>query len=306
MGENLGFDFKIETDIYNWVIISLGGSLIVPDAINTTFISEFKKVIVGQVNMSKRFIIVCGGGKIARDYQKAYKIISNKTDSNILDLIGINATRLNAQLMAGIFGDIANQRVINNPNKKILPKYPVVFAGGWNPGWSTDYVAILLAKNIGARGVINLTNTDGVYDKDPNGGNGKSAKLVSGISWTDYRAMIPEKWIPGFSSPFDPVASREAQKRDIDVTIIGFNLKNLKQCLNGGPFKGTIISTYGDCQLKMSEERSQTAIKQKKCSVTSRHHTRGASKPDLYSMGVIPFPRVNRRIRRPEDTFIHE
>ena len=48
IGSNTGAGFKIKTDIYNWVIISLGGPMIISDAINTTFISEFNKVIVGQ------------------------------------------------------------------------------------------------------------------------------------------------------------------------------------------------------------------------------------------------------------------
>lgn len=227
-----------------WIVISLGGSLIVPRmTINTYFISEFKKVIIRRVNQGEKFIIVCGGGNIARAYQDTYRNIISEADNNILDLIGISATKLNAQFIVGVFGGIADQKVIDNPNKKITTKYPVVFAGGHMPGCSTDYVAVRFALNVGARLVINLTNTNGVYDIDPNGGNGKNAKLIKRIWLNDYIAMIPGVWTAGLKSPFDPTASREAQKRDIDVAIInGHNLKNLKLCLNGRDFKGTIIS----------------------------------------------------------------
>ena len=41
-------------------------------------------------------------------------------------------------------------------------------AGGWMPGRSTDDDAVRLAKIYGAEMVINLSNIDYVYDKDPN------------------------------------------------------------------------------------------------------------------------------------------
>ena len=222
----------------NWEVISLGGSLIVPNEIKTNFISQFKKVIVKQMNLGKRFIIVCGGGRVARDHQNAYKIIAPVADSNILDWIGIDATRLNARFMAGVFGDLADQRIIDNPNKKIMTKYPVVFSGGWKPGWSTDYVAILFAKNIGAQRIINLTNVDGVYDV---GEDGEEKTLIHRITWDDYMAIIPKKLTPGLSSPFDHIASKEAGKRSIEVAVIGQSLRNFELCLDGEHFKGTTI-----------------------------------------------------------------
>lgn len=221
----------------NWIVISLGGSLIVPDGINTTFISEFKKVILRQINLGKRFIIVCGGGKIARDYQSVCKTIS-KADNDILDMIGIKATGLNAQLMAGVFRDIADQRIIDNPIKNIKTNKQVIFSGGWKLQHSTDYVAIFLAANVGARRIINLTNVDGVYDI---GEDGEFKTLIHRIPWSDYMAIIPKKWKPGLSSPFDPIASKEAQKKAIEVAVIGQCLRNLELCLDGEPFKGTII-----------------------------------------------------------------
>ncbi|MBU6430974.1 MAG: UMP kinase [Patescibacteria group bacterium] len=246
-GVNHGINssFKIEATIYNWVVISLGGSLIVPDGINTTFISEFKKVILNQVNRGRKFIIVCGGGKTARNYQGACKKLNCESSNNILDLIRIRATNLNALFMAGAFGNVADQRIIKNPDKKILTDRQVIFSGGYKIGRSTDFGAVRFALNIGARLVINLTNIDGVYDKNPNDENCKNVKLIKSILWSDYRAMIPKKWTYGLNSPFDPTASREAEKKDIDVVIInGNNLKNFEHCLNGNRFKGTTIHGF--------------------------------------------------------------
>lgn len=237
---------SLDFECSNWIVTSLGGSLIVPlGGIDTVFISEFKKVILRQITLGNRFIIVCGGGMIARDYQNAYKRIIRNADDNVLDWIGINATRFNAEFMASIFGDTADQNIIINPNKKISTNKPIVFAGGWKPGCSTDNVAVQLASNVGATQIINLSDIDCVYDTDPKGKNGRKAKKIKNISWYNYLKIIPNERTPGQNSPFDPVASREAQKRNIEVAITnGHKLADFEAYLypTGSDFMGTRIN----------------------------------------------------------------
>ena len=51
------------------IVISLGGSLIVPNKIDYEFLDEFKKILIK--NKKKyNFIVVCGGGSTARTYIK--------------------------------------------------------------------------------------------------------------------------------------------------------------------------------------------------------------------------------------------
>ena len=52
------------------VVLSLGGSLIVPDAIDVAFLREFRSTIISLLP-KYRFIIVCGGGKTCRDSSAA-------------------------------------------------------------------------------------------------------------------------------------------------------------------------------------------------------------------------------------------
>jgi len=47
------------------MVLSLGGSLIIPDNININYLKKFKKTILKNTKRYK-FIIVCGGGNIAR------------------------------------------------------------------------------------------------------------------------------------------------------------------------------------------------------------------------------------------------
>ena len=55
------------------IIISLGGSLIVPEEIDVSFIKDFKELILSQVALGKKFIITIGGGKTCRKYQNSGK-----------------------------------------------------------------------------------------------------------------------------------------------------------------------------------------------------------------------------------------
>jgi uridylate kinase len=224
------------TKIY---VISLGGSLVVPNEINIKFLSLFKNIIEKKIKENKKFIIIVGGGKTARNYQNAAKALTKVTDED-LDWLGIHATRINAHLLLTIFRKYAYFRIIKNPKEKISFKEKILIAAGWKPGFSTDYDAVLLAKTYGSDTIINLTNVDYVYDKDPN--KFKDAKPFKEISWKDYLKLIEQKWIPGMSAPFDPIASKLAQKFKFKVIILnGRKLKNLENYLANKSFKGTII-----------------------------------------------------------------
>jgi uridylate kinase len=220
-------------------VISFGGSLIVPAEIDIKILKKFKNIIEKEIKKAKKFIIITGGGKTARNYQNAAKALT-KVSNEDLDWLGIHATRINAHLLLTIFRKYAYFRIIKNPKEKINFKEKILIAAGWKPGFSTDYDAVLLAKTYNSDTIINLTNVDYVYDKDPN--KFKSAKPFKEISWKDYLKLIEQKWIPGMSAPFDPIASKLAQKFKFKVIILnGRKLKNLENYLANKTFKGTII-----------------------------------------------------------------
>lgn len=222
------------------IIISLGGSLIIPDAIDTEFLKNFKKLILSNTEKGKKFIIITGGGKVCRRYQEAAKEISSSSDYD-LDLIGIASLKLNAELLRAIFGDQAHDEVILNMETTLTFDRPIIIGAAYKPGSSTDLDAIWAAKSVGAKKVINLSNTDYVYDSDPK--VNPDAKKIEKISWADYRALIPKEWNPGLNSPFDPIASELAEKENITVvTMNGRPVENLAKCLNGEEFLGTVIS----------------------------------------------------------------
>lgn len=221
-------------------VISLGGSMIIPDTVNAEFVKAFVELIEERVRGGRRFVVVAGGGKTARTYQTGLKEIGI-TDSKALDWIGIYATHLNAEVIRLSFGKFAHAEVVKNPEKKIPWKTPVLVAGGGFPGWSTDYDAILLAEMYGADSVVNVSNIDYVYTADPK--KDSNARPIPQITWEDLIAMLPAEWSPGLSSPFDPVAARKAQKLKVSVSIVnGQSMADIARAVDGLPFRGTVIT----------------------------------------------------------------
>ncbi|MAG39276.1 UMP kinase [Candidatus Woesearchaeota archaeon] len=220
-------------------VISLGGSLIVPDEIDVVFLKKFKSLIEKYVKKGFRFVLMAGGGKTARKYMSAVEKIS-KLHTEDVDWLGIHATRINAHLLRSIFKMHAHSRIIRNPKAKFDFKKSIIVAGGWQPGSSSDYDAVLLAKTLNVKTVLNLSNIEYAYDKDPK--KFKDAKKIKKISWVDFRKIVGDKWVPGSNLPFDPIASREAANNGVSVIIAnGKNLKNLENIFLGKDFKGTII-----------------------------------------------------------------
>ncbi|MFH1822110.1 MAG: UMP kinase [Patescibacteria group bacterium] len=230
----------------NIYIISLGGSLIVPPAgIDWKLLKKFRALLVREIKKGNKFVIITGGGYTCRHYQQAANKVVNLTKED-RDWLGIHTTRLNAHLIKTIFRQYAHPRINKNPNtKEDLKKHfkkneGLMVAAGWRPGWSTDFVATTLAQRLNAKKLVNLSNIDYVYNKDP--GKYKDAKLIKEINWPAFRKIVGSKWDPGMNLPFDPVAAKKAQELNLEVAIMnGKNLNNLKNYIAGKKFKGTII-----------------------------------------------------------------
>ncbi|MFA5128745.1 MAG: UMP kinase [Patescibacteria group bacterium] len=221
------------------LIVSLGGSVIVPDEVDTIFLKNFRRAILDFIKNGGRAVIVAGGGGTNKKYNAAAKKLA-KIKNVDLDWLGIAATKLNAELVRVIFSEAAYEKVAINPTEKIKTNKKIIIASGWLPGCSSDKDAILWAKNFGAKQVINLTNTDYVYDKNPK--KFKNARPIKNLKWAEYRKMVGSKWIPRMHAPFDPIASRFAEKWGMEVVIMKANhLDNFRKFLKGEKFKGSVI-----------------------------------------------------------------
>lgn len=227
-------------------VLSVGGSIVVPNQPDTEFLTKFISMVKDWLSedASRKLILVVGGGAPARVYQNAYAEIASKVGNSsatdAADWIGIMATRLNAQLVKASFGDLCQNDVVYDPTAPIDFKGRILLAAGWHPGFSTDNDAVLLAEKHNAKVVVNLSNIEKVYTDDPR--KNPDAKPIDQISWKDFRKMVGDEWTPGKNCPFDPIASKKADECGMKVICAsGRDIENIRNILDDKPFTGTQI-----------------------------------------------------------------
>jgi len=222
------------------IVLSLGGSLIIPEDIEAQFLNELKKVIKKNTNKHK-FVIVCGGGSIARKYIHALRElgIDNKTQS----LAGISATRMNARFVNYFFG-INPEKGIPHSIKEIektLEKKDIVICGAlqYKPNQTSDSTSAEIAKHFKSI-FINLTDVSGLHDKNPK--EFKNAKFIPKITWKDFDVMVNKtKFKPGQNFVLDQSASGIILRGKIPTYILGKDMKQLDNLFHNKKFKGTLI-----------------------------------------------------------------
>ena len=222
------------------MVISLGGSLIVPEKINFRFLYNFKKTLEKHYRNYK-FVIVCGGGTIARKYISALE--KEGSSKKELSIAGIRATRMNALFMMQFFGKEANESLPRNMEevKNHLPKNEVVICGAlrYSSKSTSDTTAAYLA-NFLRTNFINMTNVQGLYTDNPK--KNPKAKFIPKISWKDFgKKALKIKYKAGQNFVLDQSAAVLIRKHKIKTYILGENLENLDNLLKNKKFTGTTI-----------------------------------------------------------------
>ena len=223
------------------IVLSLGGSLIIPDNINVDYLKKFKKTVLKNTEKYK-FIIVCGGGNIARKYISALSEIG--MNDLFQSFAGISATRMNARFMSYFFRQNQERGIPHTIKelKRYVRKYDVVFCGAleYKPDQTSDSTAAEIAKKFRTI-FINLTDVQGLYDKNPK--EHKDAKFISKISWENFNKIIDKiKFKPGQHFILDQTAAKMIMKSKTTTYILGKNMNQLENVLKGKKFKGTIIT----------------------------------------------------------------
>ncbi len=223
-------------------VISLGGSLIAPRGVDTAFLKGFTRVVERhlEAEASRKLIVVCGGGSLARDYQAALREVATDPSADDLDWVGVAATRVNGELLRRILRRWCGEDLVTDPSAVSVFAGRVMVAAGWKPGFSTDNDAIVLARRFSAGIVVNLSNVAKVYSEDPR--KNPAARPLDALTWKEMLAIVGDEWTPGKNTPFDPTAARAAAEARITVVMAdGRDMDNLARILEGAQFKGTTI-----------------------------------------------------------------
>jgi len=225
------------------IVISIGGSIIVPDKVDYDFLKQLKTALE---KLCRRYkIVICtGGGAIARDYIRV--LAREGLNEYTQDLVGIAVTRLNAKLVAS-FMQYPKRRINCNTEipttleeiAELLRVHNLVVCGGLAPGRTSDGTTASIAEYLNADTMINVTNVKGLYDKDPR--THKDAKFIPRISHKDFAKMMSAvKEMPGQHFVLDSVAAEITRKAGIKVIILK-GVNNLERYLLGKRFVGTVV-----------------------------------------------------------------
>jgi len=222
------------------IVISLGGSRIIPEDVDYKYLEEFKKIILKNLKNYK-IVVVCGGGSLARKYIRAIE----KVGGNVYhqSLAGINATRANARFLSYFFGFEPKWGIPHKMRilKRYLKKRNLVICGGleYKPDQTSDSTAATIASKLNAE-FINLTNVKGLYDKDPK--KFKNANFISKISWEDFNKIVQKiNFKPGQHFVLDQSASEIIMKNKIKTYI----MEDLKELENFFHIKKFVATTIG-------------------------------------------------------------
>lgn len=223
-----------------WVVLSIGGAIINPEGIpDVKYIKEVRQII----EKSKyNFGIVTGGGKIARVYAEAARLLgANEFEA---DEIGIANTRQNALLFAIALKKLASPTVFHDFEKarEAANYHKVILMGGTIPGITTDTDAALLAETLRAKRLINLSNVGAVYDSDPK--INKNAKKLNRMTHEELLelAMKSDERKAGTNFVFDAVACKIILRSKIETHFVdGRNLDEVQKAIEGKEHNGTIV-----------------------------------------------------------------
>lgn len=223
------------------VVISLGGSILTKELAA----DHFRKYIDVVKGLSKRhkLIVVIGGGKVCREYQKIGKELGAGNKER--DFIGIMATHLNAStFVTGL--ENKGYLVTWKPQKDTIKEVKknlgrkIIVCGGYDVGTSSDYDAAYFAKLIGADLLINVSNVSGVYSEDPK--INPNAEKFDKLTHDEFLRIIQNNaQLPGEYRLFDLKAAKVIKKHNIKTILIDGNdpeeiIKAVK-----GHHSGTII-----------------------------------------------------------------
>ncbi|MDR0523261.1 MAG: UMP kinase [Candidatus Methanoplasma sp.] len=222
------------------VIISIGGSVLVPGIDDASYIRRLAGLL-RELSESAPLIVVCGGGRVSRYYSETGKALGGSEFQ--LDELGIGVTRLNAALLSIALGDGA-AGVPATPAEAVAEsqRRRIVVMGGTEPGHTTDAVAAMVAREAGARLIVNATSVDSVYSADPRADPG--ARRLPRLTIDELGALVYSEHGAGRSGVFDPLGVRIAKDCGIDIAIVdGRDDSEIRGAVLGTGIRGTYVDS---------------------------------------------------------------
>lgn len=221
------------------VVISLGGSIIVPDDGDADFIRRLASLLK-EMSERRRLCVVCGGGRIARYYISTGRSLGFTREE--LDNLGVAVTRLNATVLLLALGEAAVPAIPRSEEEaaQLLESSNIVVMGGTNPGHTTDAVAARVAELSKAVRLVNATSVGAAYSADPK--KHPDAVRYSTMTLRQLRDLVNKgEHEAGPSDVFDRIGAEIAMRAGTPVLIVhGRDLDELRKAIEGAEIRGTV------------------------------------------------------------------
>ncbi|MBW3584202.1 MAG: UMP kinase [Euryarchaeota archaeon] len=227
-------------------VFALGGSILAPQGPDVAYAEAFSRFLLERLALGETALVVTGGGGPARQYIRAAR--SAGVTEEVLDLLGIDATRLNARFLATVAARAAGPTVDLTLHRDVrsaaeaAERHRVVVMGGTEPGHSTDYVAAALATAAGADHLYVLTNVDGVYTADPRK-DPKAVRLPTLDSARLLEIVGQPAWTAGMTGVVDPRCAAHVHAKGLPLSVLdGRDVENVRAHLAGDRGVGSVVT----------------------------------------------------------------
>ena len=222
---------------------SLAGSNLDKRGLDDEYVELICRRIKKIHDMGVKIGIVCGGGNFMRGGRTS-KVIKKE----VADYMGMLGTVMNALALYDAFTRIDCPSSVQSGLSVAVPYASnlnsedalssldsgrvLIFGGGTgHPGCSTDTASADRAVDIKADMIIKLTNVDGVYDRDPNTGNG--AVMYDEVTFDE----ILEKKL----EVMDLGAIEICKNNNIGIVVANINYDNVLVDIVNGKKVGTKV-----------------------------------------------------------------
>ncbi len=218
-------------------VVKLGGALFKRDP-DVAAIGKMARVLAAFAKEGNQLVAVAGGGGNARAYIGAARKLGG--DESTCDLIGIELTRANAELLRIALSSVAVPKIPSSISEvpHLAAEGKVLVLGGLQPGQSTNAVAALAAEITRAETLINATDVEGVYTQDPK--KNPKARLIKSIhvdkllDWAMKGEIFAGKY-----ELLDPLALKIMERAKINSRFV--SLKDPENII--GALRGRQIGT---------------------------------------------------------------
>jgi len=222
------------------IVIKVSGSFFDPYRSGGLDVAEYidkLSIIIKKLynNKYKKIVIVVGGGGVSRKYiQLGDKL---KINNSFKDILGIMISKVNALLLSLKLYPLTNGGVAANLDEILrdISLNKISVSGGWEPGHSTNAVALISAEAIGAKTVYNLLNGVGGVIVDD--------KIASYLTYDELEKIVSKfRQVPGGYTLIDHIALEIARRSNIKIHFLdGSDPNNLEKIILYNEKIGTII-----------------------------------------------------------------